>query len=365
MARGNPAETISEKPLTNVLIVVLILVVIAAVVFVVLRGRQGKPNARVDPLADYPEVYDPHKIGVGDIITYAGIDHVVRGTITLDEEGYIWREHLLDGSTGRRWLTVEDDEGELEMTLWMRREGTNLVPNGDVILDDKVHRKIESGTAKFTAEGTTGTAPSGSMEYADYATADKTGLIAFEKWTRGHSQRTHCHPLGPPGMSLYLLDVEPTDVDASALGLVLGAPAPPTLAELVIGTSDATLTLGVLGASHVVTAWASGKKLTEQVSCDALAVGGELLPAVESTQNYRFESSSLVMDRVEFDSEAASLKESAGHDGWICGSFPGDDTALTALYGVRDRQGWSWQSWHLYPGEGTGVIVKTRSRWQP
>ncbi len=29
-------------------------------------------------------------------------------------------------------------------------------------------------------------------------------------------------------MSLYLLDVEPTDVDASALGLVLGAPAPPT-----------------------------------------------------------------------------------------------------------------------------------------
>ena len=63
MARGNPAETISEKPLTNVLIVVLILVVIAAVVFVVLRGRQGKPNARVDPLADYPEVYDPHKIG--------------------------------------------------------------------------------------------------------------------------------------------------------------------------------------------------------------------------------------------------------------------------------------------------------------
>ncbi len=140
-------------------------------------------------------------------------------------------------------------------------------------------------------------------------------------------------------MSLYLLDVEPTDVDASALGLVLGAPAPPTLAELVIGTSDATLTLGVLGASHVVTAWASGKELTEQVSCDALAAGGEPLPAVESTENYRFESSSLILDRVEFDSEAASLRESAGQDGWICGSFPGDDTALTALCGVRDRRG--------------------------
>lgn len=173
--------------MTNVLIVVLILIVIAAVAFVVLRGRKSAPVGRVDPLADYPEVYDPHKIGVGDIITYAGIDHVVRGTIILDEEGYIWREHLLDGSTGRRWLTVEDDEGELEMTLWMRREGTNLEPNGDVILDDKVHRRIESGTARFTAEGTTGTAPSGVMDYADYATADKTGLISFEKWARGQS----------------------------------------------------------------------------------------------------------------------------------------------------------------------------------
>ncbi len=65
-------------------------------------------------------MWDPYAIGVGDIISYAGgIDHVVRGTITLDEEGYRWHEHLLDGSTGRRWLTVENDEGELEMTLWI------------------------------------------------------------------------------------------------------------------------------------------------------------------------------------------------------------------------------------------------------
>lgn len=167
------------------LLVVLVLAVIAAVIFLVLRSRSSTktPTARrVDPLANQPDIYDPHKIGVGDVITYAGIDHVVRGTIVLNEGGTTWKEHLLDGSTGRRWLTVEDDEGELEMTLWMRREGTGLTPDGEVILDDRVHRQIERGRASYTAEGTTGTPPSGAVDYADYATSDGTGMIAFERW---------------------------------------------------------------------------------------------------------------------------------------------------------------------------------------
>jgi hypothetical protein len=171
--------------MAEVLIAVLVVAVLAGVVLLVIRARranQAPRPRRVDPLADQPELYDPHGIGVGDVITYAGIDHVVRGTITLEEGGVVWREHLLDGSTGRRWLTVEDDEGDLEMTLWMRREGTGLTPDGDVVLDDRVHRQVERGRASYTAEGTTGTAPSGVVEYADYKTADGTGLVAFERW---------------------------------------------------------------------------------------------------------------------------------------------------------------------------------------
>ncbi|MGQ0718237.1 MAG: DUF4178 domain-containing protein [Pseudonocardiales bacterium] len=172
----------------EVLLVIILLAVIVGVIVFVLRSRSSakssKPSAsgRVDPLANQPDVYDPHKIGVGDVIVYAGIDHVVRGTIFLEEGGTTWQEHLLDGSTGRRWLTVEDDEGELEMTLWMRREGTGLTPDGEVILDDRVHRQIERGRASYTAEGTTGTPPSGSADYADYATSDGTGMISFERW---------------------------------------------------------------------------------------------------------------------------------------------------------------------------------------
>lgn len=164
------------------LLALLVLAAVVVVVVLLARRRRAHRAPRVDPLANDPGLYDPHRIVVGDAITYAGVDHVVRGTITLTEGGVTWREHLLDGSTGRRWLTVEDDEGDLEMTLWMRREGTNLTPDGDVILDDRVHRQIERGRAQYTAEGTTGTPASGTVEYADYASADKTSLIAFERW---------------------------------------------------------------------------------------------------------------------------------------------------------------------------------------
>lgn len=174
----------------KLLLLVLVLAILAFVAYQVVQRRQQARRAsggRKDPLADDPGLFDVHKIRPGDIVTYAGIDHVVRGTISLSEGGTTWQEHLLDGSTGRRWLTVEDDEGDLELTLWMRREGTNLVPEGDVILDDKVHRQVERGRATYTAEGTTGTPPSGTADYADYATADKTGLIAFERWAETQS----------------------------------------------------------------------------------------------------------------------------------------------------------------------------------
>ena len=173
------------------LALVVVVVAALAVAVVVGRRRSRAPQGRVDPLRDGPELYDPHRIGVADVVTYAGIDHVVRGTITLTEGGVTWKEHLLDGSTGRRWLTVEDDEGELEMTLWMRREGTGLEPpaeaSGTVVLDDRVHHLVERGRADYTAEGTTGTAPTGIVDHADYATGDRTGLVAFERWAATQS----------------------------------------------------------------------------------------------------------------------------------------------------------------------------------
>ncbi len=169
-------------------------------------------------------------------------------------------------------------------------------------------------------------------------------------------------------MSLHQLEVEPRDICAQALGLLLDAPAPTPLAELAIPDGDGgLLTLGVLAASHVITATRPGHRLVEQVSCDALACGGQQLPERLDTDSYRITSSTRTVPRTQFDELARHLRGQAQHSpGWVCGAFPGADTAVTAMTGSPlTGGGWSWQSWHLYPGHDSGVVVETRSRWQP
>ena len=52
--------------------------------------------------------------------------------------------------------------------------------------------------------------------------------------------------------------------------------------------------------------------------------------------------------------------------GWLGGTFPGDNAALTALAAEPDGAGWRWQTWHLYPAApGGGTVVYTTSRWRP
>ena len=94
----------------------------------------------------------------------------------MDEDGYRWKEHLLDGSTAdgraRRWLSVEDGEGGLELALWDRVPGSDLTPDGKEVAHDGVaYRRDERGRARYASTGTTGAAESGTMEYADYLPA--------------------------------------------------------------------------------------------------------------------------------------------------------------------------------------------------
>ena len=66
-------------------------------------------------------------------------------------------------------------------------------------------------------------------------------------------------------MTVHALAVEPLDVSADALGLLLDAAPPAALAELRLTDGDGSeLVLGVLSASHVVTATRPGHRLTEQ-----------------------------------------------------------------------------------------------------
>lgn len=167
-------------------------------------------------------------------------------------------------------------------------------------------------------------------------------------------------------MTLHDLRVEPLDVAADALGLLLDAPAPPTLAELRLSDgAGGELLLGVLSASHVVTATRPGRRVSEQVSCDALAAGGRPLPAQWEGEGYRLTTTTRVLPSEALAALAGELRTRAAADDWVCGAFPGADGALTALTGAAVDGGWTWQTWHLYPGEPAGVVVETSSTWQP
>lgn len=169
-------------------------------------------------------------------------------------------------------------------------------------------------------------------------------------------------------MSLHRLDVVPRDVTAEALGLLLDAPAPAALAELRLEDGDGgMLVLGLLGASHVVTASRPGHQLTEQVSCDAVAGGGRRLPREHAAAGYTMASSTQLLPAARLHALATQLRQRAeASEQWVCGSFPGDDDALTALTGdVLPAGGWTWQTWHLYPGSHAGAVVTTQTQWQP
>ena len=169
-------------------------------------------------------------------------------------------------------------------------------------------------------------------------------------------------------MSLHLLDVEPRDVSAGDLGLLLGGSAPAPLAELRL-TDDrgGSLTLGVLGASHVVTAVAGDRRVTEEVSCDAVGAGGEPLPRSVRLPGYQLTSAVERTARAELDATAERLRAlAAAGPGWLVRAFPGSAGALTALTAQSlPGGGWSWDTWHLYPDGDTGEVVTTRSRWTP
>lgn len=171
-------------------------------------------------------------------------------------------------------------------------------------------------------------------------------------------------------MTLHDLRVDPLDVAADALGLLLDAAAPPALAELRLSDRDGgELVLGVLSASHVVTATRPGRRVSEQVSCDALAAGGARLPERWEDGGYRLASAVRTVPAEELAALAARLRERAAGPDWVCGTFPGAQGALTALTGRAVPGGWAWQTWHLYPGpqDGApaGAVVETTSTWRP
>lgn len=167
-------------------------------------------------------------------------------------------------------------------------------------------------------------------------------------------------------MPLYELAVSPTDVSGAALRLTLNAPAPPPLASCRLHHPDrGALTLGVLGASHVITVDHPESSFSEEISCTT-RTDGIGLPRHAAEPGYQLRSRSTLLPDDDFRTLARQLRsQCVEQTGWIGGAFPGDDAALTALRAAPAGGGWRWRTWHLYPGPAGGTVVTTSSRWQP
>jgi hypothetical protein len=102
-------------------------------------------------MAPGPLVSDPRRLKPGDVVRISAEpgDWVVRGTLAFDEDGYRWKEHLLDGSTAagerRHWLSVEEGEGGLELVLWDRLPAPTSPPTRRGRHDGVAYRRDERG----------------------------------------------------------------------------------------------------------------------------------------------------------------------------------------------------------------------------
>lgn len=171
------------------LMVIGILLLVAAVfafVFAFLRPRKkAQSGPRQDPLksGEMP-VFGPKQLGPGAIVSFGGVDYVVRGSVTYHEGPFVWWEHLLEGGQGEPiWFSVEEDEGRLELAFWNKRVDLGLTPGGAHTVDGVEYHEVERGQASYTCEGTTGLPAAGQMSFVDYASDGRAALLSFEQWS--------------------------------------------------------------------------------------------------------------------------------------------------------------------------------------
>lgn len=140
------------------------------------RGPGGLPTGTPTPAPDG----DVRALKVSDVVAYDGRDWIVEGSIRLNQDGFRWEEHRLVDGADTEWLSVEDDEG-LEVVVWQRTPPAGLEPGApEITYEGQTYQLDEQGSAAFTAEGSTGTATSGQMDFADYSDGDER--LSFERW---------------------------------------------------------------------------------------------------------------------------------------------------------------------------------------
>lgn len=167
---------------TLLVIVSLVLLVASIMVLAVALRRPVRPDPHGRPL-------DPlsfKALSPGAIVGYRGVDYIVRGSITYGHGPLVRCKHFLVGNDQAFWLSVEEDCGHLELAMWVKR--TDLValwPSGQHVVDGVRLHEQRRDHAPYTTESETGLPAQGELDFVDYANADKSLLLSFERWAPG------------------------------------------------------------------------------------------------------------------------------------------------------------------------------------
>ncbi|WJZ02295.1 DUF4178 domain-containing protein [Corynebacterium freiburgense] len=195
--------------MSSLFVIVFILAVLFAIVgiFAAIKALK-KPTqpasfmpTREDPLASTSGAgnFGPQILGPGAVVTRNGHDYVVRGSISYRQGPYVWWSHLFDNG---EWLGVEVDEGILQLTWWRSRKDLyGLTGSSSVSADGLSFNHEETGSAVYTSEGTTGVAPSGNMEFQDYASGSL--LLSLENYDGAGWEVSTGETIGQHELTVY------------------------------------------------------------------------------------------------------------------------------------------------------------------
>jgi hypothetical protein len=176
------------------LIIAIVLGILAVFfLFYSAKNKNDPENVpREDPLAFSSEyrTFGPDVLGPGAVVGYGGIDYVCRGAVTLRQGQYVWHEYLLDGGKGGEYLSVELDEGQLNLGWWISRPDIAEKPQTALTIEGTRYRKTESGAGTYHSEGTTGIGASGAYEYWDMAETGGNRLLSCERYSDDGSWET-------------------------------------------------------------------------------------------------------------------------------------------------------------------------------
>lgn len=143
----------------------------------------ASPAKRMSPADEIRAVHgDVRRLAPGDVVNHDLVDWIVERTMSCDQEGFRWDEHMLvDTDSGRKkWLSVEDDDG-LEVALYERVSGIELDPSSPSLEHDGVtYARQEQGSARFATRDESGPVDQGSMEYADYRAGSR--VLSLERY---------------------------------------------------------------------------------------------------------------------------------------------------------------------------------------